>query len=150
MNIEVLLKHWDLKELKNKKGELIMKLWHEGLLEKLPKQQLLGLHREICALREDGWGKKHSVVDYVFTNPYLKLVAYHMRVISEMERRGYEVDPEWKQHNYRGKVLGYDSYNGEDIASLQVYLKRFPVYSEHDEVYLEECLDNLKRKGVTI
>jgi len=127
-----------------------MRLWHESLLDKLPRQQVLGLHREICDLRGNGWDKKHSTVDYVFTNPYLKLVAYHMRVMAEMERRGYEVDPEWKQYNYRGKVLGYDSYKGEDVASLEVYLKRFPMYSEHDEEYLEECLDNLKRKGITI
>ena len=127
-----------------------MRLWHESLLEKLPRQQLLSQHRECAALRGNGWGKKHSTVDYVFKNPYLRLVAYHMRVMSEMERRGYEVDPEWKQYNYRGKTLGYDSYNGEDIASLQVYLKRFPVYSEHDEAYLAECLDNLSKKGVKL
>ena len=127
-----------------------MRLWHESLLEKLPKQQVLGLHREVCALGGNGWSKKHSTVDYVFKNPYLKLVAYHMRVMAEMERRGYTVDPEWKQYNYRGKTLGYDNYNGEDVASLQVYLKRFPVYSEHDEAYLEECLSNLKRKSIAI
>ena len=127
-----------------------MRLWHESLLEKLPRQQLLSQHRECAALRGNGWGKKHSTVDYVFKNPYLRLVAYHMRVMSEMERRGYEVDPEWKQYNYRGKTLGYDSYNGEDIASLQVYLKRFPVYSEHDEAYLAECLDNLSKKGIKL
>jgi len=127
-----------------------MRLWHESLLTELPRQQLLGQHREVCALRGNGWNKKHSVVDYVFKNPYLKLVAYHMRVMAEMERRGYEVDPEWKQYNYRGKVLSYDSYTGEDVASLQVYLKRFPVYSEHNEAYLQECLDNLSKKGVKL
>lgn len=124
-----------------------MRLWHESLLTKLPRQQLLSQHRECAALRGNGWNKKHSTVDYVFKNPYLKLVAYHMRVMAEMERRGYTVDPEWKEYNYRGKVLGYDSYNGEDLASLQVYLKRFPVYSEHDGAYLQECLDNLSKKG---
>lgn len=127
-----------------------MRLWHESLLEKLPRQQILGLHREVCALRGNGWNKKHSTVDYVFENPYLKLVAYHMRVMAEMERRGYTVDPEWKEYNYRGKTLGYDNYNGESVASLQVYLKRFPVYSEHNEEYLQECLDNLSKKGVKL
>ena len=127
-----------------------MRLWHEGLLTKLPRQQLLSQHRECAALRGNGWNKKHSTVDYVFKNPYLKLVAYHMRVISEMESRGYEVDPEWKQYNYRGKNLGYDNYTGEDVAVLQVYLKRFPVYSEHNEEYLNECIENLSKKGVKL
>jgi len=127
-----------------------MRLWHESLLDKLPRQQVLGLHREICALRGNGWGKKHSVVDYVFENPYLKLVAYHMRVMAEMERRGYIVDSEWKEYTYRGKNLKHDSYNSEDVAVLQVYLKRFPVYSEHNEAYLQECLDNLSKKGAKL
>ena len=47
-----------------------MRLWHESLISKLPRQQLLGQHRECCALRGNGWGKKHSVVNYVFENYY--------------------------------------------------------------------------------
>ena len=39
-----------------------MRLWHEALISKLPRQQLLGQHRECCALRGAGWGRKHSVV----------------------------------------------------------------------------------------
>ena len=34
-----------------------MRLWHEELISKLPRQQLLGQHRECCALRGNGWGK---------------------------------------------------------------------------------------------
>lgn len=43
-----------------------MRLWHEELIPLLPRQQLLGQHRECCAMRGNGWGKKHRVVDYVF------------------------------------------------------------------------------------
>ena len=43
-----------------------MRLSHEELISKLPRQQLLGQHREYCALRGNGWGKKHATVDYVF------------------------------------------------------------------------------------
>ena len=39
-----------------------MRLWHEELISKLPRQQLLGQHRECCALRGNGWGKKHATV----------------------------------------------------------------------------------------
>ena len=28
-----------------------MRLWHQALISKLPRQQLLGQHRECCALR---------------------------------------------------------------------------------------------------
>ena len=32
-----------------------MRLWHQALISKLPRQQLLGQHRECCALRGKGW-----------------------------------------------------------------------------------------------
>lgn len=127
-----------------------MRLWHEKLLDKLPREQILGQHREACALRGNGWHKKHKTVDYVLKSPFLMLVAYHFKVMSEMERRGYNVDPEWKEYNYRGKTLGYDAYTGGDIASLQDYLSRDTIYPEHNDEYMQECLDNLKRKGVII
>ena len=43
-----------------------MRLWHEQIIHLLPKNQLLGQHRECCALRGNGWKKKHKTVDYVF------------------------------------------------------------------------------------
>ena len=43
-----------------------MRLWHEQMIPKLPKNQLLGQHRECCELRGNGWNKKHKTVDYVF------------------------------------------------------------------------------------
>lgn len=81
-----------------------MRLWHEDLIGHLPRPQLLGQHRECCALRGNGWGKKHATVDYVFTySPYV-LYQYHTFIMDEMERRGYNVTPEWKEASYRGKI----------------------------------------------
>ncbi len=34
-----------------------MRLWHQSLISRLPRQQLLGQHREIAALRGNGWGE---------------------------------------------------------------------------------------------
>jgi len=39
-----------------------MRLWHQNLINRLPAQQLLGQHRECCALRGLDWRKKHPVV----------------------------------------------------------------------------------------
>ncbi|MEG2409297.1 pyrimidine dimer DNA glycosylase/endonuclease V, partial [Lactococcus sp.] len=55
-----------------------MRLWHESLIKKLPRQQLLGQHRECCALRGKGWGKPHSTVNYVFNYSPYKLFQYHL------------------------------------------------------------------------
>ena len=40
-----------------------MRLWHEALISQLPRPQLLGQHRECCALRGNGWGRKHATVE---------------------------------------------------------------------------------------
>ena len=59
-----------------------MRLWHEQMIPKLPKNQLLGQHRECCALRGNGWNKKHKTVDYVFLySPYHQF-CYHTFIIN--------------------------------------------------------------------
>ena len=121
-----------------------MRLWHQALIPHLPRAQLLGQHRECCALRGNGWGKKHATVDYVFEHPLAWLEDYHQKVMQEMERRGYEVNYLWTFRAYRGKSFG-----------KQVLKERIPkcvrkVYPEHDLAYLVECLDNLASKGVVL
>ena len=127
-----------------------MRLWHQKLIPLLPRQQLLGLHREVCALRGKGWGKKHSVVDYVFKYSPEKLVAYHMMVMFEMKKRGYKPDPIWEDCNYRGKILGEDNWC--DPLNVNVLFKYSyeNLYPEHNDSYLKECIDNLATKGIVI
>ena len=134
-----------------------MRLWHEALIPRLPRQQLLGQHRECCALRGLGWGKKHATVDYVFRHPYGWLVGYHLLVLMEMEKRGYSAAPEWNDLSYRGKkcepLAGYDY--AEQVVALLKRVQEATVgcamlYPEHDDRYLHECLDNLAAKGVKL
>lgn len=120
-----------------------MRLWHEELIPKLPRQQLLGQHRECCALRGLGWKKKHATVDYVFEYSPFKLYHYHMKVMNEMKRRGYQNNSIWENPTYRGKKCeAYDEINDSSDDLLP--------YPEHDSKYLAECLDNLARKGIYI
>ena len=128
----------------------MMRLWHESLLSKLPRQQLLGQHRECCALRGNGWGRKHSTVDYVFTHIPERLVAYHFRVMDEMKRRGYHPNEIWYEPNYRGKTLGFQiDWCDKDLVDIW-YNYNGKIYSEHNEEYLQECLENLKTKGINL
>lgn len=120
-----------------------MRLWHQSLIPYLPRQQLLGQHRECCALRGGGWGKKHATVQYVFMYSPYKLFQYHCLVMDEMARRGYQVTPAWRVATYRGKTLpAYD--NLPPIASTD------PLYPEHDTDYLQACLINLRHKGIDL
>lgn len=129
-----------------------MRLWHQALILLLPRQQLLGQHRECCALRGQGWGRKHSVVDYVFTHIPEKLVAYHLVVMDEMERRGYKPDKVWKNGCYRGKKIGVQEDWCDDNIMKMWYEagKTSPIYMEHNSDYLAECRSNLKEKGIDV
>ena len=131
-----------------------MRLWHQKLLPYLPRQQLLGQHRECCALRGNGWGRKHSVVNYVFTHSADHLIAYHFFVMDEMKRRGYHPDETWYNPNYRGSTLGIEQDWSSPKALRSILASTFisgeTIYFEHDDAYLQECLDNLAAKGILI
>ena len=120
-----------------------MRLWHEKIIHLLPKNQLLGQHRECCALRGNGWKRKHKTVDYVFSySPYL-LFRYHLLVMEEMEKRGYNVSEEGKDKNYRGKIA-------EKYMNLEEEVIEDPIYKEHNNKYLDECIENLRNKGIQL
>ncbi|HWQ42101.1 MAG TPA: TIGR02328 family protein [Desulfosporosinus sp.] len=124
-----------------------MRLWHQDLLTFLPRAQILGQHRECCALRGMGWGKKHSTVDYVFTYSAKRLVDYHQLVLKEMERRGYKPAQQWSYPEYRGKnCMPWSCF----LPSENYLSSEALIYPEHDEAYREECLENLRQKGVEI
>ena len=120
-----------------------MRLWHQDLIPRLPRAQLLGQHRECCALRGRGWGKKHATVNYVFDHSPYRLYLYHALIMDEMEKRGYQVTAAWKEPSYRGKIQPpYDSL--KKVSPDQ------PIYPEHNSAYLQECLENLKEKGIEL
>ena len=120
-----------------------MRLWHEKIIHLLPRNQLLGQHRECCAMRGNGWKKKHKTVDYVFLYSPYNLFRYHLLIMDEMERRGYKVSREWMDKNYRGK-------QAENYHNLEETNINSPIYKEHNNEYLEECIENLKQKGIEI
>ena len=134
-----------------------MRLWHQDLISKLPRQQLLGQHRECCALRGKGWGRPHSVVNYVFSYSPEYLVAYHYLIMDEMVKRGYNPDAIWRNPNWRGKELKEDNWiktqntvEDETPFWLTLASQEKPIYKEHDNNYLKECIENLKAKGIEL
>lgn len=121
-----------------------MRLWHEAILPYLPRAQLLGQHRECCALRGLSWGRRYAVVDYVFTHSRERLAVYHARVMREMQRRGYRVEDCWRAPGYRGQRCASFVPDREKMARLE---NRYPVYAEHDTAYFRACVENLRRNG---
>jgi uncharacterized protein (TIGR02328 family) len=141
-----------------------MRLWSQQILQFLPANQLKGLYREICGMRGKGWGKKHSVVDYVWLNNPYYLYSFHCLVMNEIAKRvnagqfNYCISLKWYSPKYRGVNCG--AYSERQIIEWvneyhQNYLlkrenSREPIYKYHNENYLNECLENLKNKGVII
>jgi uncharacterized protein (TIGR02328 family) len=129
-----------------------MRLWHQSILPYLDHQRLLSQHREACALRGKGWGKKHATVDYAFTHPMEWLVAYHYLVMDEMRRRGYKPDCSWNNPCYRGKELGESlefSVDADMVDDQYCYAthKGGVIYPEHNDAYLDECIALLHAKN---
>ena len=133
---------------------IIIRIWHQSLIPHLPRQQLLGQHRECAALRGAGWGRPHATVNYVFKYDPAFLVAYHYLIMEEMRKRGYNPDSIWMNVNWRGKTLGEqkDWVNSATVTDLLMAVigGGANLFLEHNDEYLQECLDNLKGKGIII
>ena len=55
----------------------------------------------------------------------------------------YNVSIEWKDKNYRGRTAEkYDNLKEEMVDS--------PIYKEHDIEYLDDCIENLRNKGIDL
>lgn len=115
-----------------------MRLWHYKMIPHLPQAQLVSQHCEVCGARGNGWGKKHSVVDYVFNYSPLKLYNYHCRVMLELTRRGVNVDLAWFNPYYRG--VNCRPYYRNELEFEPDDLKPYP---EHNTLYFAECILNL-------
>ncbi|MBP5784488.1 MAG: hypothetical protein J6W16_02755 [Methanobrevibacter sp.] len=126
-----------------------MRLWHQSLIPYLDNKRLCAQHRECCALRGKGWGRKHATVDYVFKYDVGHLFQYHLMVMCEMNNRGYYVSVSWYDRLYRGKNL-----SSAQLSEVGTYLYKRQdkqlIYPEHDDRYLKECLLNLKSKGAEL
>ena len=126
-----------------------MRLWHERLLNKLPQKQLCGQWRECAALLGNGWGRKHSVVNYVFTHEEEYLIAFSLKVMNEMLNRGYHPNPDVIKNSLLKRHTD-DEVNLLLHLGQELYEENCYLYAEHDKNYLQECLENLQNKGITI
>ena len=76
------------------------------------------------------------------TRPIVSMPTMDL-IMKEMAGRGYNVSPEWLDKNYRGKICpAYEDLEEEKLGK--------PIYSEHDAGYYEECLANLREKGIEL
>lgn len=72
--------------------------------------------------------------------------------MNEMKRRGYNPDSVWYNCSYRGRTLGTQQgwVDEKLVGNLLIASQHMPIYTEHEDDYLHECLDNLASKGIVI
>jgi uncharacterized protein (TIGR02328 family) len=131
-----------------------MRLWHIDLIPKLPSckdykgcsNQLGGQHTEIRmilgSIAKHG-EVNHSTVNYVNNHPLYYLKAYGLVVMQEMRKRGFNISQDIFREYY-SDIDAYDMFMQYRDGGIET------IYPEHDNEYLEECLVNLKGKGIVI
>ena len=63
--------------------------------------------------------------------------------MDDIQRRRNQTDILMLDKDYRGKTCPpYQKLPAEELEH--------PIYPEHDTTYLQECLENLKEKGIEI
>lgn len=129
-----------------------MRLWHVKLIPKLPSKkdykgctnQLGGQHTEIRMIlgKITKHGKvNHATVNYINNHSIHRLYAYGLLVIDEMLKRGFNINPDIT-HQYQ---------TCEAINIYQDYIyNNEPIFPEHDSIYLQDCIQNLQNKGISI
>lgn len=119
-----------------------MKIWHTNIIPALPRQLLLALHRDICAIRGNSWGKCARFLTWP------QLYQYHTTVMGEMERRGWKPAKVWKRPGWRGRKCApiRDSWVDEITKgrSNRYDAPAFPETQQHADV---EALQKWARKG---
>lgn len=68
--------------------------------------------------------------------------------MNEMQKRGYNVDPNWTDPYFRGyKCERADkAFFGVENAKTQSDM----LYQEHNEEYLKDCIENMRNKRVNV
>lgn len=108
-----------------------MRLWHQDIIELLPKSQLLAQWRELNSIfaKED----RHILINYIYDYPKEHLYAYTQLVLNEMKKRGFTIRTFDKMNRY---------FEGIDTNQKV----EEPFAEHHNDEYFEICYFNLKEK----
>ena len=113
-----------------------MRIWHKDLIPYLPRQQLLGQWREVCAIAKNIEVKgtpNHVLVNKVLDFGAGHLNQYAFEICTEALERGYKVDfDRFIQH----RPQPIEGCSHEEIFK-----------SWHNARYLRQCLYNLQEKA---
>ena len=127
-----------------------MRLWHYKLIPVLPRQQLLGQWREICAISKVIATQKtinHPLVAKVVSYPAWMFMAYEMDIKKEIERRGYNCNDTAKYNLFDNTMIAEENgyFADDDSYDFMQYMND-PFPGWHNDRYLRQCYYNLQEK----
>ena len=113
-----------------------MRLWHESLIEVLPRQQLVGQWRELNSIykKED----KHILINFIYEYPKKDLLLYSLKVILTMQRRGYNIN--LKNFIDYFQIKDYKEMQKILLSNAKTFVKKM------NKRYLLQCYYNLQEK----
>lgn len=113
-----------------------MRLWHESLIEVLPRQQLLGQWGELNSVykKED----KHILINFIYEYPKKDLLLYSLKVILTMQRRGYNIN--LKNFIDYFQIKDYKEMQKILLSNAKTFVKKM------NKRYLLQCYYNLQEK----
>ena len=113
-----------------------MRLWHESLIEVLPRQQLLGQWRELNSIykKED----KHILINFIYEYPKKDLLLYSLKVILTMQRRGCNIN--LKNFIDYFQIKDYKEMQKILLSNAKTFVKKM------NKRYLLQCYYNLQEK----
>jgi uncharacterized protein (TIGR02328 family) len=113
-----------------------MRLWHESLIEVLPRQQLLGQWRELNSIykKED----KHILINFIYEYPKKDLFLYSLKVILTMQRRGCNIN--LKNFIDYFQIKDYKEMQKILLSNAKTFVKKM------NKRYLLQCYYNLQEK----
>lgn len=107
-----------------------MRLWHYKLIPYLPNSQLISQWRELNAIFKNQ--PKHILINYIYDYPKWDLFSYSRMVISELEKRNYNIK----------SMKNFDNYFGFMVTNKDY----IPFKYHHTDRYLKQCFYNLQEK----
>ena len=113
-----------------------MRLWHKDLIPYLPRQQLLGQWREVCAIARNiavNGTPNHVLVNKVLDYGAGHLNQYAYEICAEALNRGYKVDFD--------RFIRHRPQPTEGCRHEEMFK------DWHTSRYLRQCLSNLQEKA---
>lgn len=126
-----------------------MRLWHSKLVPLLDGKRLCDLHMSCCNLRGNGWGKRNAAVGYLYEDELGEdaLYAYHLKVLKEMEGRGYEPNEDWFEPTYCGKQRPRRKVDPDRVNEAE--RRNIPLKGHNEQIFKND-VNALQERGLDI